>query len=108
MTDRFFDSEFRTEVLKRIKDLKAGIDELRGKQAIQEFYTTRELAQIVGRGEWRVREWCRLRRINARKKNSGHGRSFEWAISHEELLRYRAEGLLPLRIAKGEKGGEAG
>jgi hypothetical protein len=62
----------------------------------REWYTTEEFARIVGRTEFTVREWCRHQRIRAEKKASGRGAYAAWVISHEELLRYQKEGLLPL------------
>ena len=50
---------------------------------------------ILGRAEFTVREWCRLGRINGLKKRNGRGLSAEWVVSHEELLRFQREGLLP-------------
>jgi hypothetical protein len=62
----------------------------------KEYYGTAEVAEILGRAEFTVREWCRLGRIWAEKRPCGRGRSKEWMISHEELQRIRNEGLLPL------------
>lgn len=62
----------------------------------KEYYSTAEVAEILGRAEFTVREWCRLGRIWAEKRPCGRGRSKEWMISHEELQRIRNEGLLPL------------
>jgi hypothetical protein len=58
-----------------------------------DWYTTEEFARLVGRSGFQVRQWCRHRRIHCKKKSNGRS----WVISHEELLRYRSEGLLPLR-----------
>jgi len=41
-----------------------------------------------------VRNYCRLGRLRAAKKRSGRGAHPEWVLSHEELERYRKEGLL--------------
>jgi hypothetical protein len=60
----------------------------------KEWYCVEEFARIVGRAELTCREWCRLGRIRARKKDSGRGAHTAWAISHEELQRYQREGLL--------------
>ena len=62
----------------------------------KEFYTTAEVAKMFDRAEWTVREWCRLGRILAEKRECGRGVSKEWMISHDEIQRYRNEGLLPL------------
>ncbi len=62
----------------------------------KEYYSTAEVAEILDRAEFTVREWCRLGRIWAEKRASGRGRSKEWMISNEELQRIRNEGLLPL------------
>lgn len=64
-------------------------------QVQQEFYSTADVARILGKAEWTVREWCRQARVNATKRPCGRGCSKEWIISHEELERIRSEGLLP-------------
>jgi hypothetical protein len=80
------------ERLDRIEDaLKALLD----RRPANEWYTTEQLAKILGRAEFTVREWARLGRINAAKKGSGRGRYQSWAVSHGELLRIQREGLLP-------------
>jgi predicted site-specific integrase-resolvase len=66
------------------------------RQQLKEWYATDEVAALVGKAEFTVRSWCRLGRIRARKKDSGRGAHTAWAISHEELQRYRREGLLPV------------
>jgi hypothetical protein len=65
-------------------------------RAVKEWYSTAEVAEELGRAEFTVREWCRQGRVNAQKKGSGRGRYQSWVICHEELLRLRREGLLPL------------
>lgn len=60
----------------------------------REWYSVEQFSRIVGRSDFTVREWCRLGRIQARKKVSGRGAHSSWAISHDELQRYQREGLL--------------
>jgi hypothetical protein len=60
----------------------------------QKYYSTAQLAKIVGKSDFTVREWCRLGRVRAEKRPCGRGNSQEWMISHEELERFQAEGLL--------------
>ena len=80
------------ERLDRIESLLRSLIEQR---TVKEFYTPAEVAQILNRAEWTVREWCRLGRVNAEKRPCGRGRSQEWIVSHAELGRIRNEGLLP-------------
>lgn len=80
--------------LTRIEGMLESILEQRA--AIREFYSTSEVADLLGRAEFTVREWCRLGRILAEKRACGRGLSKEWMISHEEVQRIKNEGLLPL------------
>ena len=72
-------------------------DLLLSQKTIKEHYTTEELAEMLGKAEFTVREWCRHGRIHAEKKGSGRGRYQAWVVSHEELLRIQKEGLLPFK-----------
>lgn len=67
------------------------------KKIVKEFYTTAEVAKILGKRPYTVREWCRLGRINAEKANFGRGLDEEWRVRHDELLRIQNEGLLSLK-----------
>jgi hypothetical protein len=80
------------ERLDRIEAMLRTLIEVR---TVKDFYTTAEVAAILHRAEWTVREWCRLGRVNAEKRPCGRGASQEWIISHSELERIRNEGLLP-------------
>jgi hypothetical protein len=62
----------------------------------QEAYSPVEVARILDKKPYTVREWCRLKRINARKRPYGRGDADEWEIAHEELERIKAHGLLPI------------
>ncbi len=75
------------------------LDALVARETVHETYSTREFADRVGLAEWTVRNYCRLGRLNARKKKSGRGLSLEWTLQNEELERFRREGLLIQRLA---------
>ena len=64
----------------------------------REWYSIREAAQVLGKAEFTVREWCRHERVNAHKRESGRGGKREWMISHDELDRIRNKGLLPANL----------
>jgi hypothetical protein len=68
----------------------------------KEWHSVAEAALILGKAEFTVREWRRLDRINALKRDCGRGGKREWMISHQELERIRNKGLLPL--AKNKRG----
>jgi hypothetical protein len=80
--------------LARIESMLAALVE---RQAVKDFYTPEEFARLVGREAFTCREYCRLGRIRAIKKASGRGKYASWVISHDELLRFQREGLLPDR-----------
>ena len=65
---------------------------------VKESYTTNEVAVILNRRPYTVREWCRLGRVKASRAHAGRGEVEEWRISHQELLRGQNEGLLPHKL----------
>jgi len=65
------------------------------RQAIRDYYGVDEFAKLVGKANFTVREWARLGRIRAEKKQSGRGAVPAWVISHAEFVRFQREGLLP-------------
>jgi len=84
------------ERLERIESMLVVLVE---RQQVREWYTVEELARLLGKAEFTVREWCRHGRIHAEKQLSGRGACPAWCISHQELMRYQREGLLPLKDA---------
>lgn len=88
-------------VISRLDRIQATLDQLLKKQAVKAFYTIDEFAAIVGKAPFTCREWARLSRITGTKRHSGRGKYQEWVISHQELLRYQAEGLLPINHRAG-------
>ena len=82
------------ERLDRIESMLAVLVE---RQTVREWYTTEQVARLVGKAEFTVREWCRRNRLRAEKRVSGRGAYPAWVISHAELLRYQREGLLPVQ-----------
>jgi transposase len=86
-------------VVERLDRIEATLQLLVEKQATKDWYSTAEVAQILGKAEFTVREWCRQGRVRAEKKGSGRGKYQSWVISHPELLRIQKEGLLPARMS---------
>jgi hypothetical protein len=88
-------TEVHEDVAERLQRIEQMLELLIQQRTIKEWYTTAEIAKILGKAEFTVREWCRLKRIHATKKECGRGVSSEWIISHEELVRIQNHGLLP-------------
>lgn len=80
--------------LDRIESMLAALVE---QKSVKDWYSTPEIAKLLDRAEYTVREWCRQGRISARKKPCGRGKGGEWLVSHEEVVRLRSEGLRPFR-----------
>ncbi len=85
------------ELKNRLAKIEDVLQQLVQRQTVKDWYSTDELSRLVGKAEFTVREWCRLGRIRAEKRNSGRGAFPAWVVCHDELLRYQREGLLPLR-----------
>jgi hypothetical protein len=85
------------ELFDRLSRIEAAVDTLISQRTIKEWYTTDEVAEILGKAPFTVREWCRLGRVHAEKRSTGRGNTLEWIISHEELQRLRNHGLLAVR-----------
>ncbi|MCA9078224.1 MAG: helix-turn-helix domain-containing protein [Planctomycetaceae bacterium] len=82
--------------MERMESLVIELSDLvKARKTIKESYTTKEVADILGKKPYTVREWCRLQRVEAFKPMCGRGCEEEWRITHEELLRIQNEGLLP-------------
>lgn len=84
------------EILERLDRIETALNTIIRQRTVKEYYTTAEVAQLLGRAEFTVREWCRLGRVWAQKRKCGRGNTKEWIISHDELMRIQNEGLLPL------------
>ena len=83
------------ELLSRLTKIETLLASLVEQRTVKEWYSTAEVATLLGKAEFTVREWCRLGRVHAQKKKSGRGVASEWIVSHAELTRVRNEGLLP-------------
>ena len=84
------------QLLDRLGRIEDTLDQLLQRNTVKDYYTTAEVATLLGKAEFTVREWCRLCRVYAEKRQTGRGRAKEWIISHQELTRIRNEGLLPM------------
>jgi len=84
----------------RLHVIEAAVMEIRefilDRRPQKEWYSVAEVAKALGKAEWTVREWCRLGRVYASKRDCGRGNAKEWIIAREELERIDNEGLLPL------------
>ena len=90
-----------TEVVERLSRIEAVLRTLVNDKAVKEWYSTSEVAILVNKAEYTVREWCRQKRLLASKKPYTRGAHPEWLIGHAELVRFRNEGLRPIRAPGG-------
>ena len=82
------------ELRGRLSRIESTLEELLRQKTIKEWYTTDEVAAVLGKAAFTVREWCRHGRVQANKRDCGRGNSKEWIISREELMRIQTDGLL--------------
>ena len=83
------------EILERLERIETALAILVKQRQVQDSYDTKTTAELLGKSPYTVREYCRHGRIHAQKRACGRGNSEEWMISHDELMRIKAEGLLP-------------
>ncbi len=94
-------TELEPGLAERLLRIEQMLQLLIQQRTVKEWYTTAEVANLLGKAEYTVREWCRLGRIHATKRQYARGAYPEWRISHEELTRIKNEGLLPIRVNNG-------
>ena len=82
-------------ILDHLTRIEDSIELLVQQRVAKEWYTTAEVASLLGKAEFTTREWCRQGRIHAEKKGSGRGKYQAWVVSQVELQRFQREGLLP-------------
>ena len=90
-----------SEIRDQLNRIEAAVQSLLQDHAPKEWYSTSEVAAVLRKADYTVREWCRLGRVRATKKPYARGAHTEWLIGHEELTRIRNEGLLPIQLRGG-------
>lgn len=87
-------------ILEHVASISIAVEDVREefnqKRIVKEWYSPAEVAELLGKAPFTVREWCRLGRVNVRKRPTGRGDAKEWEISREEVERIRNHGLLPI------------
>jgi hypothetical protein len=83
------------EILTRLVRIENALQTLVREKTVKSWYTTHEVAILLQKSDYSVREWCRNHRVMAVKKATTRGAHAEWLISHEELQRLRNHGLRP-------------
>jgi hypothetical protein len=85
------------DLLKALDELKSLVAILVSRSGIKTYLSVAEVAHLVGKAPYTVRQWCRLGRLNAEKQLCRRGKHAAYVVSMTELQRYEKEGLLPLR-----------
>jgi Helix-turn-helix domain len=89
-----------TSLSEGMRRLESEVSAIRGLPAAQQaprtFYSVDEVATILGKSAYTVREWCRNGQVTAIKRAERRGAGTLWSISAEEVARYKNGGLLPL------------
>lgn len=82
-----------TTMADRLAALEERLKAIQVGQVEKEWYSTEEVAALMSRAPWTVREWCRHGRIKAVKRPG----TDRWVISRAELDRLMNHGLLPAK-----------
>jgi hypothetical protein len=79
------------DLRQRLERIESALTLLVEQRTAKEWYTTAEVAKIIGKGEYTVREYCRKQQVEAEKAANGRG----WLISHAALIRLQNFGPTP-------------
>ena len=92
--------DLQPDIAAQLLDIQAKLAEILGAlaspRAARESYSTEEVAKLLGKSDYTVREYCRLGRINATKRQESRGGAALWSISAAEVARLKDHGLLPI------------
>lgn len=78
-------------ILAKLERIEHVLGQLLSQKTVKEWYSTAEVAEIIGKSEYTVREYCRKGQIEAEKAPNGRG----WLVSHAALEHLRNFGPLP-------------
>jgi hypothetical protein len=84
-TTRDSDSELLSridELLRRLDNIESALRTLPSQRPVKEWYSIAEVAALLGKAEFTVREYARLGRVHATKRKCGRGKFKAWMISH--------------------------
>lgn len=90
-------TEIENILMERLNRIESVLATLLEQKTVKDWYDTEEVAKLLGKDAFTVREWCRLGRVHGEKRRSGRGKHHAWVISNAELQRIQREGLLPFR-----------
>jgi len=85
------------DLRERLERIESALGLLVEQRTAKEWYTTAEVAEIIGKGEYTVREYCRKGQVEAEKAANGRG----WLISHVALTRLQNFGPTPEHEVQG-------
>lgn len=83
------------DLVERLGRIEAMLAKIVNDEYQREWYTVEEASKLLQRRPYTVREWCRNKRINSKKRLDGRGHSKSWMISRAEIHRIKEQGLLP-------------
>jgi hypothetical protein len=91
-------AEPHPEVMSQLAEMRQLLIQIQGMIAnpteTRESYTVEEVASLLSKNAYTVREWCRHGRINASKRVERRGGAELWSISSAEVTRIKDDGLL--------------
>jgi hypothetical protein len=85
------------EVTSEVKELRSETRAKPSEAAVSRVrYSVEEVATMLCKSSYTIREHCRHGQINASKRAERRGSSAIWSISAEEIERIKNDGLLPM------------
>ncbi len=80
-----------TGLSERLDAIESRLEAIHLGRLDKDWYSTEEVAALMDRAPWTVRDWCRLGRVKAEKRTG----TDRWVVSRAELERLLNGGLLP-------------